>query len=95
VAAAGPYLSGRQCGTVREDYSADGDAWAYPPFEQAHARAYRWGDNGLGSISDNLGLFNFSVALWNGRDPILKERLYGLTTGQGNHAASHRGRRQR
>ena len=81
----GPYLSGRQWGTVREDYSANGDAWAYLPFEQAHARAYRWGEDGLGGISDNLGFLNFSVALWNGRDPILKERLYGLTNGQGNH----------
>ena len=81
----GPYLSGRQWGTVREDYSADGDAWSYLPFEQAHARAYRWGEDGLGGISDNLGFLNFSVALWNGHDPILKERLYGLTNAQGNH----------
>jgi hypothetical protein len=81
----GPYLSGRQWGTVREDYSADGDAWDNFPFEQSHARAYRWGEDGLGGICDSLGFLNFSVALWNGRDPILKERLYGLTNGQGNH----------
>ncbi|GGL87958.1 MGH1-like glycoside hydrolase domain-containing protein [Nakamurella endophytica] len=81
----GPYLSGRQWGTVREDYSADGDAWSYLPFEQAHARAYRWGEDGLGGICDRFGFLNFSVALWNGRDPVLKERLYGLTNGQGNH----------
>jgi hypothetical protein len=81
----GPYLSGRQWGTVREDYSANGDAWSYLPFEQAHQRAYRWGEDGLGGICDRYGFLNFSVALWNGRDPILKERLYGLTNGQGNH----------
>ena len=81
----GPYLSGRQWGTVREDYSADGDAWAYLPFEQAGARAYRWGEDGLGGISDRFGFLNFSVALWNGHDPILKERLFGLTNGEGNH----------
>ncbi|HEY3717732.1 MAG TPA: hypothetical protein VGL39_24660 [Jatrophihabitantaceae bacterium] len=81
----GPYLAGRQWGTVREDYSPDGDAWAYLPFEQAHARAYRWGEDGLGGICDRFGFLNFSVALWNGRDPILKERLYGLTNPQGNH----------
>ena len=81
----GPYLAGRQWGTVREDYSADGDAWAYLPFEQSHARAYRWGEDGLGGICDSLGFLNFSIALWNGHDPILKERLFGLTNGQGNH----------
>ncbi|MTD12668.1 glucosidase [Nakamurella sp. YIM 132087] len=81
----GPYLSGRQWGTVREDYSADGDAWSYLPFEQAHARAYRWGEDGLGGICDRFGFLNFSVALWNGKDPVLKERLFGLTNGEGNH----------
>jgi hypothetical protein len=81
----GPYLSGRQWGTVREDYSADGDAWAYFPFEQAHARAYRWGEDGLGGICDRYGFLNVSVALWNGRDPVLKERLFGLTNAEGNH----------
>ena len=81
----GPYLAGRQWGTVREDYSADGDAWAYFPFEQAHARAYRWGEDGLGGWCDRFGFLNLSVALWNGRDPVLKERLFGLTNAEGNH----------
>ena len=81
----GPYLSGRQWGTVREDYSANGDAWNYFPFEQAHARAYRWGEDGLGGFCDRFGFLNFSVALWNGKDPVLKERLFGLTNGEGNH----------
>ncbi len=81
----GPYLSGRQWGTVREDYSANGDAWSYLPFEQAHARAYRWGEDGLGGICDRFGFLNFSLALWNGQDEILKERAYGLTNSQGNH----------
>ncbi|MGL5827387.1 MAG: pentapeptide repeat-containing protein, partial [Nocardioides sp.] len=80
----GPYVSGRQWGTVREDYSADGDAWEFFPFEQAHARAYRWGEDGIAAISDASGFVNLSVALWNGKDPILKERLYGLTNDQGN-----------
>ena len=81
----GPYLSGRQWGTVREDYSADGDAWGYFPFEQAEARAYRWGEDGLGGICDRFGFLNFSLALWNGRDERLKERLFGLTNPEGNH----------
>ena len=81
----GPYLSGRQWGTVREDYSADGDAWRSFPFDQANARAYRWGEDGLGGICDRFGFLNFSLALWNGKDPILKERLFGLTNGEGNH----------
>ena len=81
----GPYLSGRQWGTVREDYSADGDAWSYLPFEQARARAYRWGEDGLGGICDRFGFLNLGVALWNGQDPFLKERLFGLTNGEGNH----------
>jgi hypothetical protein len=81
----GPYLSERQWGTVREDYSANGDAWRYFPFEHAHARAYRWGEDGLGGVSDSHSRLCVSVALWNGRDPILKERLYGLTNEQGNH----------
>ena len=81
----GPYLAGRQWGTVREDYSEDGDAWGFFPFEHARARAYRWGEDGLGGISDRYGFLNFSVALWNGRDPILKERLFGLTNEEGNH----------
>nr|WP_245886785.1 glucosidase [Kineococcus xinjiangensis] len=81
----GPYLAGRQWGTVREDYSTDGDAWTSFPFDQAHARAYRWGEDGLGGISDRYGFLNFGVALWNRRDPILKERLFGLTNLEGNH----------
>jgi hypothetical protein len=81
----GPYLSGRQWGTVREDYSADGDAWSYFPFEQSHARAYRWGEDGLGGICDRFGFLNFAIAMWNGHDPILKERAFGLTNSQGNH----------
>ena len=81
----GPYLAGRQWGTVREDYSEDGDAWASFPFDHAHARAYRWGEDGLGGFCDRYGFLNFSVAMWNGRDPILKERLFGLTNAEGNH----------
>ena len=81
----GPYLAGRQWGTVREDYSADGDAWDYFPFDQAHARSYRWGEDGLGGICDRYGFLNFSVALWNGQDDRLKERLFGLSNPEGNH----------
>ena len=81
----GPYLSGRQWGTVREDYSADGDAWASFGFDQAAARAYRWGEDGLGGLCDRYGFLDFSVALWNRRDDRLKERLFGLTNPQGNH----------
>lgn len=81
----GPYVSERQWGTVREDYSADGNAWAYFPHDQARSRAYRWGEDGLGGWSDDHGLLNMTVALWNGHDPILKERLFGLTNSEGNH----------
>ncbi len=81
----GPYLSARQWGTVREDYSPNGDAWAYFPFEQAHARAYRWGEDGLLGVCDRWQHLCLALALWNGRDPILKERLFGLTNGEGNH----------
>ncbi len=81
----GTYLAERQWGTVREDYSADGEAWDYFPFEHAAVRAYRWGDDGLLGLSDNRGLVNFNVALWNGVDPILKERLFGVSGKQGNH----------
>jgi hypothetical protein len=81
----GPYLSARQWGTVREDYSADGEAWEYFPFDHARSRAYRWGEDGLGGISDRWQHLNLALALWNGRDPILKERLFGLTNGEGNH----------
>ncbi len=81
----GPYLSERQWGTVREDYSANGDAWNYFPHEHARSRTYRWGEDGLAGISDRYCNICFSVALWNGKDPILKERLFGLTGPQGNH----------
>ena len=81
----GPYLAERQWGTVREDYSEHGDAWNYFPFQQAHSRAYRWGEDGLGGISDFFQNLCFSVALWNGKDPVLKERLYGLGNYEGNH----------
>jgi hypothetical protein len=81
----GPYLSERQWGTVREDYSSNGDAWNYFAHDQARSRAYRWGEDGLGGISDDKQLLCFSVALWNERDPILKERLFGLTNSEGNH----------
>ena len=81
----GTYLSERQWGTVREDYSATGDAWHYLPHDHARSRAYRWGDDGLLGFCDNRGLVNFAVALWNGKDPILKERLFGLSGPEGNH----------
>src|SRR5438309_7932597 len=81
----GPYLSERQWGTVREDYSPGGTAWEYFPHDHARSRAYRWGEDGLAGISDNHQRLCFAPALWNGRDPILKERLSGLTGHQGNH----------
>ena len=81
----GPYLSERQWGTVREDYSANGDAWNYFPHEHARSRAYRWGEDGLLGICDRECRLCFALALWNGHDPILKERLFGLTNPQGNH----------
>jgi hypothetical protein len=81
----GPYLSDRQWGTVREDYSESGTAWDYLPHDHARSRAYRWGEDGLLGISDQLGRLNFAIALWNGQDPILKERLFGLTGPEGNH----------
>jgi len=81
----GPYLSERQWGTVREDYSANGTAWESFPFEHAHARTYRWGEDGIGGISDRHQLICFALAMWNGKDPILKERLFGVTGNQGNH----------
>jgi hypothetical protein len=81
----GPYLSERQWGTVREDYSPGGTAWDYFTHDQARSRAYRWGEDGIAGFSDDRQLLCFSIALWNGRDPILKERLFGLTNGQGNH----------
>src|SRR5689334_11335395 len=81
----GPYLSERQWGTVREDYSANGDAWNYFPHEHARSRAYRWGEDGIGGISDQLQRLCLAFAFWNERDPILKERFFGLTGPQGNH----------
>src|SRR5262250_2668210 len=81
----GPYLSERQWGTVREDYSEDGNAWNYFSHDQARSRAYRWGEDGLAGISDDRQLVCFAVALWNGQDPILKERLFGLTNSEANH----------
>ena len=81
----GPYLSERAWGTVREDYSADGSAWDYFPHDHARSRAYRWNEDGLGGICDRHQKICFAVALWNGRDPILKERLFGLTGSEGNH----------
>src|SRR6478736_1243912 len=81
----GPYLSERAWGTVREDYSANGDVWEYFSHEQARSRAYRWNEDGLAGISDRKQTICFALALWNQRDPILKERLFGLTGNQGNH----------
>ena len=81
----GPYLSDRQWGTVREDYSADGDAWNYFPFEHARSRAYRWGEDGIGGICDHKQRLCLAFAFWNDRDPILKERLFGLSGPQGSH----------
>src|SRR5580692_8482958 len=81
----GPYLSERQWGTVREDYSPEGNAWNYFTHDQARSRAYRWGEDGLAGISDDHQVLCFAITLWNGRDPILKERLFGLTNGEGNH----------
>ncbi len=81
----GPYLSERQWGTVREDYSPDGSAWEYFTHDQARSRAYRWGEDGLAGICDENQFLCFALALWNGNDPILKERLFGLSNGEGNH----------
>ena len=81
----GPYVSDRQWGTVREDYSADGNAWAYFPHDHARSRAYRWGEDGIGGFGDEHLYLCLAVALWNERDPILKERLFGLTNEEGNH----------
>ena len=81
----GPYLSERQWGTVREDYSPDGSSWEYFPHDHARSRAYRWGEDGLLGICDREARLCFALALWNGKDPILKERLFGLTGPEGNH----------
>src|SRR5499433_3824672 len=81
----GPYLSERQWGTVREDYSATGEAWDYLPHDHARSRSYRWNEDGLAGICDRHQRICFAIALWNHRDPILKERLFGLTGSEGNH----------
>src|SRR6202521_1780063 len=81
----GPYLSERQWGTVREDYSQDGNAWNYFSHDQARSRAYHWGEDGIAGISNEHQVLCFSVALWNGKDPILKERLFGVINSEGNH----------
>src|SRR3979490_119620 len=81
----GPYLSERQWGTVREDYSANGDAWRHFTHDQARSRAYRWGEDGLAGVCDEQQRLCFALALWNNRDPVLKERLFGLTNAEGNH----------
>ena len=81
----GPYLSERQWGTVREDYSPDGDAWNHFTHDQARSRAYRWGEDGLAGICDERQTLCLALALWNGADPILKERMFGLTNSEGNH----------
>src|SRR5271166_1252578 len=81
----GPYLSERQWGTVREDYGSGDDTWSYFPHDQARSRAYRWGEDGLAGVSDDRQQLCLALGLWNGRDPILKERLFGLTNAEGNH----------
>ena len=81
----GPYLAERAWGTVREDYSAHGTAWEYFPHDHARARVYRWNEDGLAGVCDDSQFLCFALALWNGRDPILKERLFGLTGNEGNH----------
>ena len=81
----GPYLAERAWGTVREDYSPHGNAWEHFDHDQARSRAYRWNEDGIGGICDEQQRLCFSLALWNGRDPILKERMFGLTGNQGNH----------
>ncbi len=81
----GPYLSERQWGTVREDYSPDGKPWTYFPHDHARSRAYRWGEDGIAGLCDRHQRICFALALWNGRDPFLKERLFGLSGDEGNH----------
>src|SRR5260370_26593318 len=81
----GPYVAERAWGTVREDYSANGDPWSYFPFELAASKAYRWGEDGLAGICDRYQVLVLALALWNERDPILKERLFGLVPSQANH----------
>src|SRR5438874_9321721 len=82
----GPYLSERQWGTVREDYSPYGAAWDYFPHDHARSRTYRWGEDGIAGVSDDQQRLCLALALWNGQDPIIKERLFGLTNGEGNHS---------
>src|SRR5215204_4209157 len=81
----GPYVSERAWGTVREDYSADGNAWGYFPHDHARSRAYRWGEDGMAGICDRYQVLCFALALWNGSDPVLKERLYGVVASEANH----------
>jgi hypothetical protein len=81
----GPYLSERQWGTVREDYSEGGNAWDYFPHDHARSRVYRWGEDGIAGISDDMQRICFGITVWNGKDPILKERMFGLTGNEGNH----------
>src|SRR5919205_1341142 len=81
----GPYVAERAWGTVREDYSATGDAWAYFPHDFARSKAYRWGEDGLAGLCDRYQVLVFALALWNGKDPILKERLFGLVPSETNH----------
>src|SRR5579863_6109042 len=81
----GPYVSDRSWGTVREDYSANGDAWAFLPHDLSRSKAYRWGEDGIAGICDRYQILVFAPAFWNGRDPILKERLFGLNSNEGNH----------
>jgi hypothetical protein len=81
----GPYVTERQWGTVREDYSKRGEAWEYVSHDDARSRAFRWGEEGIGGICDEQQLFCFSIGLWNKKDPIVKERLFGLTGNEGNH----------
>jgi hypothetical protein len=81
----GPYLSERAWGSVREDYSPDGDAWNWFPHDHARSRAYRWNEDGMAGVSDVFNRLNLALALWNGRDPIIKERMFGLTNSEGNH----------
>src|SRR5882757_8977443 len=81
----GPYLSERQWGTVREDYSQNGNAWGYFTHDQSRSRAYHWGEDGIAGLSDDRQRLCFALAFWNGKDPILKERMFGLTNREGNH----------
>ena len=81
----GPYVSERAWGTVREDYSADGDAWAYFPFDKANSKVYRWGEDAIAGWCDRYQVLVFAPVFWNGKDPFLKERLFGLASAEGNH----------